>query len=226
MTTRLLAIETAGDLCSVALAVDTEITAAEAAGPRMHARSLLPLIDGLLRAGGVRLAEIDAIAFGRGPGSFTGVRLAAAVAQGLALGAQLPVIPVSTLAALAQAVHCPRVAVAVDARMDQVYWGVFAQDTGDVVPLADECVIDPAVAVLPAGQWCGVGSGFARYWEHFPEALQARVRLDPAVSAAHARHILSLAQILFRAGTILAPEAALPVYLRDNVAKKSVISER
>ena len=124
---KLLALDTATEACSVALNIDGELTEHYELLPRRHSRELLPMVEKIIAAAGLSLTQLDAVAFGCGPGAFTGLRVATAMAQGLAFGADLPVIPVSTLAALAQQAHrcyqSTHVLAAIDARMDEVYWG-------------------------------------------------------------------------------------------------------
>jgi len=222
---RLLALDTATDACSAALWLDGELHERFAVCPREHTRRLLPMIEELMAAAGLRLGGLDGLAFGQGPGSFTGLRIAAGVAQGLALGADLPVLPVSDLAALARAgwreTGASNWIVCLDARMGEVYTGRY-RVTGDTVEAeADEAVLPPAAVPVPArGRWRGIGPGFAAY----AEALQARLgkRLDAVQSEAWPRagDIAALAAPLLAAGGGLPPEQAQPVYLRDNVASK------
>lgn len=229
---RLLAIETSGAACSAALARDGDIAQRIELAPRRHAELLLPMIDGLLTDAGLALADLDAIAYGRGPGSFTGVRIAAAVAQGLAFGAGLPVIAVSTLAALAQGARRrhgdERVLAVLDARMGELYWGLFAADAAGLMrPVGAEQVSPPAAIRLPPGtRWRAVGSG----WGAHGEALQDRLgdgRLaggvwgDASDAAAEpaALDLAVLAADAWRRGEVQAAQDALPVYLRDRVAE-------
>jgi tRNA threonylcarbamoyladenosine biosynthesis protein TsaB len=222
---KLLAIETATDACSAALWVDGVLTTRHEVAPREHTRLILPMMDALLAEAGLRLSDLDALAFGRGPGAFTGVRIAAAVIQGSAFAADLPVVPVSTLAALAQQgidAGSPRVLAALDARMDEVYWGAFqADDQGLAVPVGAEQVIAPDAVPIPEGEgWRGVGSGWAAY----EDALRARLGecvsdIDPEALPA-AAEVARLAVRDFNAGLAVPAEQALPVYLRDKVAEK------
>lgn len=225
---RILALDTATENCSAALLIDKELHAREERIERGHAERILPMVDELLRSEGVKLAELTAIAFGRGPGAFTGVRLAASVAQGLAFGAQLPVVPVSDLRALAQrALELPgaptRVVVCADARMHEVYWGCFELGAGGLaVEVSPERVGPPATVELPL-LWqggsppSGAGSGFSAY----PELAG---RLDPLLSTVQpgllprASEVARLACADAFSGRLLPPEQALPVYLRDDVA--------
>jgi tRNA threonylcarbamoyladenosine biosynthesis protein TsaB len=222
---KLLAIETATDACSAALWVDGVLTTRHEVAPREHTRLILPMMDALLVEAGLRLSDLDALAFGRGPGAFTGVRIAAAVIQGSAFAADLPVVPVSTLAALAQQgidAGSRRVLAALDARMDEVYWGAFqADDQGLAVPVGAEQVIAPDAVPIPEGEgWRGVGSGWAAY----EDALRARLGecvsdIDPEALPA-AAEVARLAVRDFNAGLAVPAEQALPVYLRDKVAEK------
>ncbi|MFW5453253.1 tRNA (adenosine(37)-N6)-threonylcarbamoyltransferase complex dimerization subunit type 1 TsaB [Thioalkalivibrio sulfidiphilus] len=222
---KLLSIETATEACSAALWLDGALTTRFEMAPREHTRLILPMMDALLAEAGVRLADLDALAFGRGPGAFTGVRIAAAVIQGAAFGADLPVVPVSTLAALAQQgldAGATRVLAALDARMGEVYWAAFETDAeGLAVSVGPEQVLAPDAVPVPDGQgWRGVGSG----WGAYEQALRARLGacvgdIDPAPYPA-AAEVARLAVRDFAAGLAVPAEQALPVYLRDKVAEK------
>jgi len=222
---KLLAIETATEACSAALWIDGALTSRYEVAPREHTRLILPMMDDLLAEAGVRLADLDALAFGRGPGAFTGVRIAAAVIQGAAFGAEIPVVPVSTLAALAQHgldAGAPRVLAALDARMGEVYWGAFEADAeGLAVAVGPEQVVAPDAVPAPEGQgWCGVGSGWGTYEQILRERLGACVgEVDPAPYPG-AVEVARLAVRDFAAGLAVPAEQALPVYLRDKVAEK------
>jgi len=222
---KILAIETATEACSAALWIDGALTSRFEVAPREHTRLILPMMDELLAEAGVGLADLDALAFGRGPGAFTGVRIAAAVIQGAAFGAELPVVPVSTLAALAQQgldADAPRVLAALDARMGEVYWGAFEADAeGLAVAVGAEQVITPEAVPVPEGQgWRGVGSGWGTYEQILRERLGDRVGdVDPAAYPG-AVEVARLAVRDFAAGLAVSAEQALPVYLRDKVAEK------
>jgi tRNA threonylcarbamoyladenosine biosynthesis protein TsaB len=226
---RILALDTATENCSAALLIDKELHTREERLERGHAERILPMVDELLRSARLKLGELTAIAFGRGPGSFTGVRLAASVAQGLAFGAQLRVVPVSDLRALAQrALELPgvsaRVLVCSDARMREVYWGCFERGPdGLAAEVTPERVGLPATVKLPVA-WqggpapSGAGTGFSAY-------AQLESRLGPALSAIHpellprAGEVARLASVEALNGRLLEPEQALPVYLRDDVVQ-------
>ncbi|HHJ16374.1 MAG TPA: tRNA (adenosine(37)-N6)-threonylcarbamoyltransferase complex dimerization subunit type 1 TsaB [Gammaproteobacteria bacterium] len=223
---RILAIEAATEACSVALIIGDEVRERFEIAPRRHVALLLPFVETLLAEAGTGLTQLDAIAFGRGPGSFTGLRIAAGMTQGMAFGADLPVIPVSTLAALAQgAVHeqgGTQVLAALDARMQEVYWGAFIADSDGLVQAqGEERVCVPAQVDVPQpGDWIGTGSG----WDTYGEVLAARCALaEPAIRynrQPHAADVARLAAGMFAQGGALPPEQAIPVYLRDNVADK------
>ena len=236
---RILGLDTASGRCSVALLVDGSLLTRAVATARDHAQLLLPMVDEVLAEAGLPLRELDGIAFGRGPGSFTGVRIAAAVTQGLATGANLPVLPVSDLRALAEGA---RVALAspgkvppegwllacMDARMGEVYWGLF-RHAGHCVGDADggEHLSGPAVpgaelaGLLPAGAVvvAAAGMGLSAY----PE-LVAQLHLPAASCFAHAEphagDIVRLAAFDLAGGAPWRdPVAAQPVYLRDSVVQ-------
>jgi len=223
---KILALDTATENCSAALLVDGQLTARERLLERGHAENILAMIDEVLAEAGASLAGVTAIAFGRGPGSFTGVRLAASVTQGLAHGGGVPVVPVSDLAAVAQRVladdaSAQRVLVCNDARMREVYWGCFARSAGNLAaPVGDERVSDPGQVALPA-EWSagpdlrGAGTGFAAYppLRSALSSMLAEIREVRPRAAEIA--LLAVPEVI--AGRLHGPEEALPVYLRDDV---------
>ncbi|QSA98032.1 tRNA (adenosine(37)-N6)-threonylcarbamoyltransferase complex dimerization subunit type 1 TsaB [Methylococcus sp. EFPC2] len=224
---KILALDTATEACSAALLLDGKIFERYQLAPREHNRLILPMIEGLLAEAGKSLASLDALAFGRGPGSFTGVRIATGVAQGLAFGADLQVAPVSTLAALAQeafdetgdeyAFPC------IDARMGEVYWGVYRRSDDGHVELVGEETVTPAdhVSFPDVAKGSGIGSGWATYREMLTDRLgEARLTGILADRFPRAGCIARLGASLFRKGGAVSAELAQPVYLRDKVAKK------
>jgi tRNA threonylcarbamoyladenosine biosynthesis protein TsaB len=236
----LLALDTSTEACSVALSVAGKVSVREVEVPRGHAELLLPMVDELLGEAGIALTDLDAIAFARGPGSFTGVRLAASVVQGLAFGAGLPVVPVSTLAAVAlraletarhEGLEPEEIWVCNDARMGEVYHAVFAvRDLAQAATRAAgiiESVSSPTVVterwlertagvMMGPGLAIGAGHGFRAY----PElaALPGLVKVYPDLLP-RAREVLALAIPAAAAGLGVDPTQALPIYVRDEVAK-------
>lgn len=230
---KLLALDTATEACSAALWVDGQVLSREELLGRGHAERILPMIDELLAEAGLTLPALDAIAFGRGPGAFTGVRIAVSVAQGLAYGAGLKAVPVSDLAALgaraleraaAEGVSADEALVALDARMGEVYHGRVRADARLGVVLLDEGLAPPAAAFAPPLEpglaRVGAGHGFSAY-------PQLGERLGRALGAVwpellpRAAEIARLGVRAFDAGLAVPAEAAAPVYLRDQVASQS-----
>ena len=220
---KLLAIDTTESACSAALLNDGEITERFEIAPRRHSTLILPMMDELLLEAGLKLDQLDALAFARGPGSFTGVRIATAITQGAAFGANLPVIPVSSLQALAEGCRRRRdakgVLVALDARMQEVYWGAFRTDeTGRLVSVLDEAVVAPTDVVVPEyADWHAVGSGWGAYQEILESRCENLQSVDPDAQI-HAADVARLAVAAFAAGATVRAENALPTYLRDQVA--------
>ena len=219
--TTLLALDTATEACSVALLHDGRVLSHYEVIPRLHAQRLLPMIKELLDQAGVPLAALDAIAFGRGPGAFTGVRIAIGVVQGLAFALDRPVLPVSNLAVLAQRAlreqGAQQVAAAIDARMDEVYWGCYRAEQGEMCLQGVEAVLAPEQASLPrgaTGDWFGAGTGWGTYG--------ARIAVNPCgqdgALLPHAEDLLRLASFAWARGEGLPADQAQPVYLRDKVA--------
>ncbi len=230
---KILALDTATENCSAALFISGALLCREELIGRGHAQRILPMIAELLSEADVALQALTAIAFGRGPGGFTGVRLAACVAQGLAFGAALPVVAVSDLQALAQraldeAADVERVLVCSDARMHEVYCGAFRRGPGGLaLAAAAEYVAAPHAVQLPeawrqasvtAATVLGTGSGFTAYPE-LRTTLASRVARVREHLWPRAAEIAQLALLEVKAGRLLAPEAAMPVYLRDDVAQ-------
>ncbi|ALD99373.1 MULTISPECIES: tRNA (adenosine(37)-N6)-threonylcarbamoyltransferase complex dimerization subunit type 1 TsaB [Pseudomonas] len=218
--TTLLALDTATEACSVALLHDGKVLSHYEVIPRLHAQRLLPMIKSLMAEAGIAMSALDAIAFGRGPGAFTGVRIAIGVVQGLAFALERPVLPVSNLAVLAQRAlrehGVSQVASAIDARMDEVYWGCYHEAAGEMRLLGEEAVMAPEFAALPAhasGQWFGAGTGWG-YAERIPLSLTGH----DAAMLPHAQDLLTLATFAWHRGEALPADDAQPVYLRDKVA--------
>ncbi|MDU6923705.1 tRNA (adenosine(37)-N6)-threonylcarbamoyltransferase complex dimerization subunit type 1 TsaB [Franconibacter helveticus 513] len=226
---RILAIDTATEACSAALWDDGATHAHFELCPREHTQRILPLVREILNQSGVSLSELSALAFGRGPGSFTGVRIGIGIAQGLALGANLPMIGVSTLATMAQGAWrktgATRVLAAIDARMGEVYWGEYQRDEQGVWHGEEtEAVLKPeAVAERLKqldGEWATVGTG----WPAWPDLAQGSTLTlrDGDTLLPAAEDMLPLACELFTAGRTVAVENAEPVYLRNEVAWKKL----
>ena len=224
----ILAIETATDACSCALDCSGTIVARHAVEPRRHTELLLAMIDEVLADAGAGLGMLDAIAFGRGPGSFTGLRIACSVAQGLGFGADRPLVAVSTLQVIAGGMHRSqgvlRVLVAIDARMGEVYWGGFEWDGATMAPAFEESVVSPhAVHVPGAGTWAGAGSGWSVYRAVLDGCVADRLGCPPervdATRLPDASDMLAPARLAFESGLAVAPEDASPVYLRSDVAR-------
>ncbi len=219
--TTLLALDTATEACSVALLHNGQVFSRYAVIPRLHAQSILPMISEVLAEAGIAKTAIEAIAFGRGPGAFTGLRIAVGVVQGLAFALELPVLPVSNLAAIAQRAcrehGVSQVAVAIDARMDEVYWGCFTLVNGEVSLQGMEVVVAPEGAQLPRnaqGDWFAAGTG----WQAYAERIAVPVSAKDAQLLPHAADILTLAKGMWQRGESIAAQAAQPIYLRDQVA--------
>lgn len=217
---KLLAIDTATAACSAALLVDGEITERSTTTEREHARLILPMIDELLAGSRCSAAQLDAVAFGCGPGSFTGVRIATGVAQGIGCATGVALVPVSDLAALAQQAvrrhDAQRTLACLDARMGELYWGLFERDAEGLVRLVGNERLTPPSAVEGAGAFAA-GPGWAAYPELGPRLS------PPAVDAAmlpQARDLLGLARRELAHGRGVAAGHALPTYLRDEVAWK------
>ena len=221
---KILALDTATEACSAALLIDGEILQRYQLAPRGHTRLILPMIDELLIEADLNISQLDALAFGRGPGSFVGVRVATSVAQGIAFASGLPVVGVSTLAALAQGsaddYGAKKILSAIDARMDEVYWGTYVlTDDGLVMSQSGECVSAPARLSLPEGdEWVGVGSGWGRYRELLREQMGNRLTSVYPDCFPRAESIARLARHAYLRGEAVEASQALPVYLRDKVA--------
>lgn len=223
----LLAIETSTESCSVALlrvdGLRENLFERSELAPRRHAELVLPMAEALLREAGLQRKQLDGIAVGRGPGAFTGVRLGVSVAQGLAFALDLPVMPVSSLAALAMQAPDDDAGILalIDARMGEVYAGAFKRGAdGLVVAMDDERVCAPQELSWPsATAWSVIGSG----WGAYGDVLAPRFTRPPDWAEAdhypQARDVARLAAPLLAAGHGVPPDQALPVYLRDNVAK-------
>ncbi|GKX54804.1 tRNA (adenosine(37)-N6)-threonylcarbamoyltransferase complex dimerization subunit type 1 TsaB [Leminorella grimontii] len=229
MSTRILAIDAATEACSVAVWNDGEVHSVYAECPREHAQRLLPMVQQALDESGLTLQNLDALAFGHGPGSFTGVRIAIGITQGLALGAELPVIGLSTLETMAQGAYrisgATRVLSAIDARMSEVYWGRYERSAqGEWLAVGGESVLAPLSVSeslsAVGGEWATVGTG----WQTYPDmgnGSPARLR-DGGVLFPHAQDMLPLALARWQRGETLPADRIEPVYLRNEVAWKKL----
>jgi tRNA threonylcarbamoyladenosine biosynthesis protein TsaB len=216
---KILAIETSSELCSAALWIDGEVDAREALAGQRHSELLLPMIDALLGAHGLRAAHLDGIAYGAGPGSFTGLRIACGVAQGIAFGVGVPVVGIGTLAALAQSAGSDRTICCLDARMGEIYHAAYEKRAGGWHAVHEPSLCTPEAAPqVPGGQWAGCGSGFAVHRAALEQRYGATlVRILDSV-APHAREVASLAALEFARGAAQDAARAAPLYVRNKVA--------
>ncbi len=220
---KILAIDTSTTACSVALLMNDDIKLSHKIAPMQQAKLILPMIDELLRTNNLDVNQLDALAFGCGPGSFTGVRIATSVMQGLAYASQLPLISVSSLAAVAQAAYTDlgwkKLLVAMDARISEVYFGAYQiNDHGLAELIGAEIVSPPEKIKFPhENNWYGIGNGWLVYQDQL--SIKPNIIDDTRTPVASAVALLAKEKHLKQEW--VSPEAALPVYLRDNVAIKS-----
>jgi tRNA threonylcarbamoyladenosine biosynthesis protein TsaB len=222
---KILALDTSTEYCSAALWIDGATHVREARAGQRHSELVLGMIDDLLGAQALRVAGLDGIAFGEGPGSFTGLRIACGVVQGLAFGAGVPVAGVGTLLAMAEGSGAGRVVCCVDARVHEIYHAAYERRDGSWHAVHEPSICAPANAPeLPGEGWLACGSGFSAYRDVLERRYAGRVaRIDLALYP-HARDIAALAVPAFEAGLAVRAEDAAPVYLRDKVALR--IDER
>ena len=215
----LLALETSTEACSVALWIDGTVRERFDVVPRRHAELALPWAEQLLSDAGIPRSRLDAVAVGRGPGAFTGVRLGVALAQGIALALDVPVLPVSTLAALAAQARGDRILAAIDARMGEVYLGAFARDGDGLRALQEETVGAPGAVRVPDGAgWDAVGTGLDAQEGALRQRLGERLVHVDAAALPQAADVARLAAPMLARGEGLAPERVEPAYLRNQVA--------
>ena len=221
----ILALDTCTECCSAALLYEGRVFERVEMTQRGHSDLILGMMDDLFKQAKTTISAVDAIAFGRGPGSFTGVRVGVGVAQGIAFAREIPVIPISSLTVVAQGAadqfDIDNIAVAMDARMGEIYCASYQRENGIVKLVANERVCPPEqFGPENAMQWTGIGTGWGVYEailrQNFAKGLsQVSVEHYPLASS-----IIKLAQVEAEAGRLLPAEQAVPVYLRDNVAKK------
>jgi tRNA threonylcarbamoyladenosine biosynthesis protein TsaB len=220
---KILAIETSTNACSVALLIDDVVQSSHLIAPMQQAKLILPMIEERLQHANISLNQLDALAFGCGPGSFTGVRIATSVMQGLAYASAVPLISVSSLAAVAQAAYMDlgwkKLFVAMDARISEVYAGTYQINEAGIAELVGiEAVSAPGQMTVPEStDWYGIGNG----WEVYQTQLSYKPIAQDATRLPMASAVLLLAKDKFQRGEVVTPGAALPVYLRNNVAIKS-----
>lgn len=226
---KLLAVETSTEACSAALHIDGIVEERFEIAPREHTRLILPMIDALMADAELKPQQLDVLAFSRGPGSFTGVRVSTGVIQGIAFGADLPVVPVSTLAAIAQDYlktnnnEC--VFTAMDARMGEIFWGVYQKtQQGYAELMGKEAVTLADNIVFPEKQGVGIGSGWKVYHQQMSDCLGKLLLGIETDCLPRASAIADLGVIGYEQNGAVDVEQAMPVYLRDKVAKKE--SER
>lgn len=224
---RILAVDTATEACSAALYIDGEIEQKFELAPREHTQLILQMIESLLVDADLKMNQLDALAFGRGPGSFTGVRIATGVVQGIGFAADLPVVPISTLASIAQVMQddhgADKVLSAIDARMGGVYWAEYKRADNGLMQLSGvEDVLTPDVTPQVEGDdWVAAGSGWKGYAEILLPRFAKNIQYQYNDCLPQSRTIAKLAAYAYQKGEAVEAKYAVPVYLRNNVAKKS-----
>jgi tRNA threonylcarbamoyladenosine biosynthesis protein TsaB len=215
----ILALDTSSEWCSAAVWLDGRVLARDAKAGQRHSELILVMIDALLQEAGVTLQQLRGIGFGAGPGSFTGLRIACGLAQGMAFGADLPLAPVGTLECLAQASGAPRVVTALDARMGEIYHAAYERiQTGWQVVCAPSLCRPEDAPDLEGGGWVGCGSGFAAHGEALRQRYGSALGATQPDLYPHARDVAALAAPVFTSGKGIDPAQAAPLYIRDKVA--------
>lgn len=222
---KILAIDTATEACSVALLDQGHCHEIFEIIPRQHTERVLPMVDKLLKEAGISLSQIDALAFNCGPGSFTGVRVGTSVAQGLAFSCDLPVIPVSGLAALAQLAFREekkeKVLSAIDARMKEIYWGCYRVESG-LMQLVSEERVSPVTEIVKQGEWHCQGSGWDSFQSELNQSALVNISSFTLQCFPHAQDVAILAADLYKQGKTVRAEDAVPSYIRDEVTWKKI----
>jgi len=224
---KIIAIETSTEACSAALYLDGKVHERHRLAPREHTELILPMIDSLLAEADIAQVQLDAVAFGRGPGAFTGVRIGTSVAQGIAFALDIPAIPVSTLAAMAHGAWREfgneRVISTIDARMGEIYCGSYiVSANGVVLTVAEEQVVAPEKAIIPeGGEWLGVGSGWQTYGEVLHGYFGNVVTRSIADRYPHAHDVVLIGAEMIKNGVSVKADEALPLYLRDQVVQRT-----
>ncbi len=218
---KILALDTTTEACSAALQSGNDIHDLYQVAPRRHAELILPMVDDLLGKAGLELAQLDCIAFARGPGAFTGVRLCTSIAQGLAFAAEVPVLGISTLATMAQGYSgdVRTILAAIDARMGEIYWGLFQQDEKHCVQaLGSEAVCKPGeLEISLDSDIYGCGTGWGKYEDILSQKTSKHlVGINPA-QLPNAKDMLPLARESLEQGKSCLAKQAMPVYLRNKV---------
>jgi tRNA threonylcarbamoyladenosine biosynthesis protein TsaB len=215
---KILAFDTSTELCSAALYLDGIWLMREEMAGNRHSELLLPMVESLLAESGIGLRDLDGLAYGKGPGSFTGLRIGCGVAQGLALGADIPVTGVISLEAMAYSTGAEYVLACIDARMHEIYAAAYRRESNSMVEVMSPAVLKPANLSVPSeGALIGCGTGFAAY----PDLLSGRLSEVRPDVLPHARDVAQLALPIFTAGLGAAPDTAEPFYVRDKVALKT-----
>ena len=223
----LLAFDTSTEYLSLAIQRGPALFEYNVLAGQTHSQIILPQIQTLLTQAGLQLQDLDGLAFGAGPGSFTGVRIAAGVAQGLGFGANLAVVGVCTLMALAEASGATKVIACLDARMGEVYHAVYVKETtGWQAIIAPGLYKPDAVPALAGDDWVGVGSGWQTYGEVLAEVYRGQVLSTQPTLLPMASAVLALAQPSFVAGAAKSAEHAMPIYIRNRVALKTAEREQ
>ncbi len=223
----ILAINTSDHLLSVALRRGDHTIHDQLSAERRHNQSILVLIDRLFAAAGMGMGQIDAVAFGVGPGSFTGLRIAAGVAQGIAFGIEVPVVPVSCLAAIAQKQTADRVIVALDAKRSRVFWGRYLRTVGGWVKLDGEEHLTALSELRATGRdWCGAGSGWDLHADQILLNGQLRIANWVAEQTPHAVEIAKLGAVGLMNGEGRDARYAIPIYLSPYQTTLSTVNRR
>lgn len=216
---KLIALEASSDRGSAALWVDGEVAVRAGDGRHTHSELMLPWVDSLLAEAGLSVRQLDALAFGSGPGSFTGLRLACGAAQGLALAADLPAFAIGSLDAMALGSAHSKVYVCVDARMNGLYCAAYECSGSEVATVLAPLVCAPADVPLPAGSgWFGCGDGFSAYDAVAARRLAAHVASVEPGAHGHARDVARLAALRYERGERPDAATAAPLYVRNKVA--------